>query len=197
MKKLTIVILVGLFLSSCTQHENTEKIKVKYIGDFSQYKGIDTTNTMVIEQYQIDLDFDNKLDTIVLENVKDLIGDPQLFTIVKIKLSSGQNFVINDVAGYTQDIRTKKNFPNRINSDKIYIPEFNNIENYMIIWDYQYPSCDAYISVFKVAQGDVNQVYCKSFYLSEIDDFNKDGKIDFKGKTECDENVKESILTIE
>ncbi|MCR9152729.1 MAG: hypothetical protein NXI09_01350 [Bacteroidetes bacterium] len=196
MKKLTIIILVGMFLFSCTQQEKERK-NVKYIGDFSHYEGIDTTKTIVIEQHQIDLDFDNKLDTIILENVKDLIGDPQIFTIVKIKLSSGQSFVINDVAGYTLDVRTKKNFINRINSDKIYIPEFNNTENYMVIWDYQYPSCDAYISVFKIAKGDVNCVYRESFYISEIDDFNKDGKIDFKGETECDENVKESILTVE
>ncbi len=196
--KQTLIILIGIVLFSCTHQENEERNKVKYIGNFSHYKGIDTTKTFVIEQYQIDLDFDNQLDTIVLENITDLIGDPQIFTIIKIKLTSGKTFIINNVDGYTQDTRTKKNFPNRINSDKIYIPKLNNNnKTYLIIWDYQYPSCDAYVSIFKVEKDNVNQIYKKSFYISEIDDFNNDGKIDFKGTDSCSEDAKEVITTIE
>ncbi|HSY61366.1 MAG TPA: hypothetical protein VK796_05790 [Cytophaga sp.] len=196
MKQL-FIILSGLLMCSCTKYDNGKRNNVKYIGDFSFYKGIDTTKTIVIEQYQIDLDFDNQLDSIVLKNLNDLAGDPQIFSIVEIKLASGKEFVIHNVGGYTQDIRTKKKFLNKVKSDKIYIPDINNTENYLIIWDYQYPSCDAYISIFKIKNDDMNQVYNQKFYISEIDDFNNDGKMDFKGKMTCDENEKESMFTIE
>ena len=193
MKKLFIV-LIGILLLSCNQQGNNRE---KVLGNFTHYKGIDTMKTIVIEQYQVDLDFDKQPDTIVLENVQDLVGDPHIFTIVKLKFASGNRFVIKDVAGYTMDVMTKKDFPNRIHSDKLYIPKFGNAVNYLIIWDYQYPGCDAIVSVFKVEKREVREVYKGSIYISEIGDFNEDGKIDLKGKTGCREYAKEKTVTLE
>jgi hypothetical protein len=95
------------------------------------------------------------------------------------------------------DAKTKKEFPNKLNSDIIYIPKFTNNENYLVIWDYQYPSCDAVVSVFKIHINEVNQVFKKSIYISHIGDFNKNGKLDFKGILSCEENEKSSIFRIE
>lgn len=167
-----------------------------YDGDFSSYKEIDTTQTIVIEKHIVDLNLDNIKDTVILENVKELIGDPQIFTILKIKISYDKDYIFHNVDGYKIDSNTKLKFPNKINSDKIYIPDFNKKENYIIVWGYQYPSCDAEVSVYKIEKEKVENVFKQAFYISEIDDFDKNGLIDFKGKENCEESEKELTLTI-
>ena len=194
-KLLTIIVLVLMF--SCVNRENKESKNVTIIGDFSLYEGMDTTKTIFIDRYLIDLNFDSIPDTIILENLKSLVGDPQIYTIIRIKLYNQKEFVFKNVGGYTQDLKTIKEFPNRINSDKIYIPDFRNDESYLIFWDWQYPNCEAEVCVLKVAEDKIKKVFKENFYVSEINDFNHDGKIDFKGKSTCDENEPVKVVEIE
>lgn len=171
--------------------------QTKFIGDFNEYPWLDTNQTVLIEKHLVDLDFDNKTDTITLEAVKELVGDPQLFHIIRIKLASGQNYVLNNVAGFTQDLKTATLLPNRINSDKLYIPTLSNVENYLIIWDYPYPSCEAFVSIFKLDQLDIQLIYDESIYLSEIGDSNQSGKLYLKGKTNCEADSTAVIFSLE
>lgn len=115
-----LTIVITILILSCTNGDDRESTDAKVIGNFSQYSGIDTTAILNIDRYEVDLDFDSRLDTIILENLKDLVGDPQLFTIIRIKLASNKEFVIKNIGGYKQDPNTKMVFKIELNLKNIY-----------------------------------------------------------------------------
>lgn len=181
---------------SCTQQESGNSLNIEYTGSFDEYKGIDTTNTVFIERHILDLDFDKKLDTIVIENVQALVGDPQIFTILKIKLATNNEHILHNLGGYKQDSTTFKKYLNRVKSELIYIPQFGDADSHIFIWDYQYPDCTAKIEIYTVSKSGVEKNYSGNLYASEIADFNDDGSIEMKGYNPCLEDNKQLIIPV-
>ena len=164
----------------------------EYTGNFKNYKGIDTLTTYPIDRYVLDLDSDMKQDTIILENLKDLKGEPQLFTIVRIKLANQKEYVLKDVQGRLIDKTSKLGLANRISSDKMYIPATKSGENLIFVWDYQYPDCSAKLAIYQFNRSDVSERFKEDFYVSEITEQDKSGVIGIVGKPLCQQWLESS-----
>ena len=185
MKNLLLVLC--LLFYSCSQQSAERIHSIEYSGDFKEYKGIDTLSTFIVDRYTIDLDFDSKADTIVLENLEDLKGDPQLYTIIKVKLATNKEFVLKNVHGARIDSKTSLNFPNRLQSDKLYIPEINGKQSLLFVWDYQYPDCTAGLSIYQVDKSGVSEKINQNYYASEIAESNDNVLV--IGRPDCEEDT--------
>lgn len=119
-----------MFLSfSCTD----KKAKTVILGNFSDYQNIDTLSVYQVEQVAVDLDFDTALDSITIYNLESFRGDPQLYSLINIKLAQGNEYIIKNIPGCKIDSKAKLAFPNQIHSDKIYIPKLKGNKNYIFV----------------------------------------------------------------
>lgn len=185
MKNLLLAIC-SLFYS-CGQQSGERTNTVEYNGNFKEYKGLDTLSTFLVDRYVIDLNYDGKADTIVLENLEDLKGDPQLFTIMTVKLSSNKVFVFKNVQGARIDSKTNLTLPNRLQSDKLYIPEIDGRNSLLFVWDYQYPDCTAGLCIYQVDKNEISEKIKQNYFVSDIAELNKN--IVVIGKPDCEEDA--------
>ncbi len=172
----TILVLL-LFIAVSCSNQNSE---VECFGSFAKYKGIDTNSTVIIDTYQIDLDFDGVEDQIVLENLKDLVGDPQLFTIVKIRMGDGKVYVFKDIGGYYLDKSVAVKYPNRIESNKLYIPSLSQRESGIFIWDFTYPDGTSNFQFLRIWKGHAG-LTSDNMIVTKIEDLNQDNIVDVEG----------------
>jgi hypothetical protein len=173
-------------MMSCNETKQADGHYIESHGNFSFYSGIDTLETINIAKYEIDLDFDNKIDTIFLENLKGFVGDPQLYTILRIKLGNSNEYIFKNIGGELIDKQTSLKLSNRIQSDKLYIPNQVNEISYLFVWDYQYPDCTALLNIFTVDNAGIKQVYSDDFYAHEILDIDNNGVLEIIGKETCE-----------
>ena len=155
-------------------------------GNFKNYKLMDTLSIIEIKRYVIDFDYDNQLDTLILENLKSLVKDPQFFTILDLRLSNGNKYILKNIAGKNVDPQTKINFTNRLNTNLIYIPELKNRESLIFVWDFQYPDCSAQFEILKFDKNGFNQLYNKDMYMKHIYSLDDSNIVFLKGKEGCE-----------
>ena len=127
-------------------------------GNFGNYNNIDTINTIEIERHQLDFDKDNLIDTLILENLKVLVGDPQIFSIVKINSPNGKQKIIKNIGGYLIDKKSNIQIKNLINSDKILVFKTDSLNSVFAIWDFQYPDCTSEFYMFQITDS-IKQLY--------------------------------------
>ncbi|MDB5257615.1 MAG: hypothetical protein JWM14_2310 [Chitinophagaceae bacterium] len=181
--------IVYFYLLSCSilfvscEEKQEEQTNTVYYGDYSFYKKLDTTATLAIDGYVIDLDGDQLKDSIILEEIKDLAGDPQLYTMMTIKLGNNKNYVIKNISGELIPYHISLPLPNKLKSDMLYIPQTGKGENYFFVWDYQYPDGTALLTVLSLDKQGVHTLYESNFYIKEISDLNGDGKPDLVGRS--------------
>lgn len=134
-----ILTLIGLL--ACNPTDSPQKSEVITQGNFQKYKNLDTTHTIEIERHVVDLDFDSKADTLILENLQDLVGDPQLYSIIRVVLSNQEEYLLKNVAGYKIDPQSEVSLKNRIKSENIFLPNLGKAKTVLCLWDYPYPDC--------------------------------------------------------
>lgn len=167
----SLIYLLFLFLlAACNDSNRSDFVKVNnskrdYIetGDFSNLKGIDTTNTVLVAQYIIE---DNK-DTLLLKNLNELTGDPQFFSIVKFRSKSAV-YELKNIQGYKIDPKTKINLQNQVVSDLIFLTENSNKEKLAFIWDYQYPDCSNLFEIIKFTKPKPIKILSEEILVKEI-----------------------------
>jgi hypothetical protein len=99
MNRLMLIVLLTLAgLIACTPGKSSEKYKTFTQGSFQAYRSIDTINTIEVERHIEDLNSDSKADTLLLENLRDLAGDPQLYSLIRVLLSTGEEYLMKHVA---------------------------------------------------------------------------------------------------
>ncbi|WP_162426482.1 hypothetical protein [Pontibacter pudoricolor] len=184
-----LLLAISLLFYSCSQQAGERTYTVEYTGDFKEYKGVDTLSTYLVDRYIIDLDYDGKADTIVLENLEDLKGDPQLFTIMKVKLASNKEYVYKNVQGALIDKETKLKLQNRLQSDKLYIPETTGQNSLVFVWDYQYPDCTARLAIYQIDKSGISEKVNQDFYALEIAEMEKGKSVVVIGKPDCEEET--------
>ncbi|MFC6997701.1 hypothetical protein [Rufibacter roseus] len=185
-----------LLLFSCGKKISNDNHSIEYKGDYSKYKGIDTLSTFLVDRYAIDLDYDSKIDTIVLENHEDLRGDPQTFTIMKVQLGTNKEYVFKNIQGGQLDQKAKLRLPNRIKSDKLYIPETREKSSLIFIWDYQYPDCTAGLAIYLIDSKDITEKRNQNFYVSEVSNSTYKGKVAVIGKPDCEEETASDTIFV-
>lgn len=167
-------VLVILIVSSCvdsnkTQNEVNASFKRDSIslGDYSFYKGIDTLKTVEVEKHLIHISNKKVKDTLIIENLADLEGEPQLFSIITIK---GHESLIQlkNVAGYKIDFNTNIEFENLLSSDLVYLFENRELDKFLIIWDFQYPDCTNLVEIIKLSNHEATKVFSESILIKEI-----------------------------
>ena len=138
----------------------------------------------IVEKHLIDLDFDNKSDTIICkglvnyDNGKLNITDPGVFMKFIINFADGKHFELFE---YFDSIRTFQfsNVKNEIDSKLFSIIKFNN-SYYMFVNQPSYGCC---ASIFWIVQTNKDGVSKQSldFRPEEIADIDSDNKLDLIG----------------
>jgi hypothetical protein len=168
--KFTIAVFTILIsLSACDglkKSESNESHKIKRIkisvDDFSQLTGIDTTKTLFIEEYVF---ADN--DTLSLEHLTELVGDPQLYSIIKLK-NNDVIFELKNIQGYKIDPKTKINLSNLVDSKLIFMTENKLKEKLIFVWDYQYPDCSNLFEIIKISKPKPTKIFSEDLLVKEI-----------------------------
>lgn len=166
------------------------------IGDFSEYSEMNTTETRQIEQHILSSKNRETNDTLLLENLEDLVGDPQIFTIIKFK-DEHKIIELKNVAGAKIDPKTKIDFENLIHSDLIYLIEYKKKEKIMFIWDFQYPDCSTLFEIYKITELGIKKVFSDEVVVKEIKSGKTDKSITLKVTKNCGEIEAEIEVKIE
>ncbi len=174
MLKNILLVLVILIFSSCiysnkTQNEVSSSFKrdIIILGDYSFYKGIDTLKIVEVEKHQIHISNKKVKDTLIIENLVDLEGEPQLFSSVTMK-GLESLIQLKNVAGYKIDFNTNIEFENLLSSDLVYLFEDRELDKFLIIWDFQYPDCTNLVEIVKLSTHEVTKVFSESVLIKEI-----------------------------
>ena len=189
---LTILTLFALLLS-CKSVTDKVKRDHEILGNFDNYQGIDLTNTIIVERHLIDLDNDGTLDTLLLENLSDLVGDPQLFTILKLK-TQNQNIELRNIGGYKIDHDCKTELNQEIASDLLFVSEFNKKKKIILIWDYQYPDCSTMFEAFEFSNEGIKKIYSENAIIKDLSKSNQ--KLIMNISLNCDTQNDSAIIDL-
>ncbi len=181
MNKILYTFLCIAILFSCNKGKETLSETV-YFGDYSYYKNIDTTDIVKIESHALDLNGDKIADSIVLENVKDLIGDPQLFTKMTLKLSNNKSYVVKNIQGALIPKDVGFSLPNKLKSDKLYLTQMGE-DNYIIVWDYPYSVGSNLLTVYKLSKDKLSKLFEGNYYVSSIKHLDATEALEIIGRT--------------
>src|SRR5690606_38933661 len=124
-----------------------------------------------------------------------LVGDPQIFTILKLK-GQKQIFEIINLAGCKIDTKTKIDFKNLINSNLVYLIETEKKDRIFFIWDYQYPDCTTWFEIFKISEKTLKSIYAESVLVTEIKRGKTNEYISLTVISDCNSNEKEINVKI-
>ncbi|OFX87869.1 MAG: hypothetical protein A2W99_03800 [Bacteroidetes bacterium GWF2_33_16] len=138
----------------------------------------------IVEKHIIDLDFDNKADTIILkglvnyDNGKLAIGDPGIYMKFIINFANGKHLELDNHFDYVDSLMTKK-IPKLIDSDLFYLIQFNK-SHYIFLNEPKYGCC---LENFWIVQVNNNELKKQTlqFQVYEIYDINSDNKLDLIG----------------
>ena len=161
--KLIVVFFSITLLTSCSLKKEKE---VYTIGNYTSYSKIDTLHIKEVEKHILKLTYDNYKDTLTLGNLTDLIGDPQIYSDVEIKTQTSLTHLKN-VNGYKIDLHTKINIKNELNSDLIFLGKTKN-HYFLLIWDYKYPDCTNWFSIYKLDNTKPQKIYSESVIVDSI-----------------------------
>jgi hypothetical protein len=166
-------------------------------GDFSQYKYLDTLKVIEIQRFLINLNENNQPDTLILENLESLVGDPQLFSILDIRLFNGRRYILKNIVGKNVDSLTRIKFRNRLKTNLIFIPELKTKETLFFIWDYQYPDCSAQFEIVKFDDNGFTKLYKKDVHVHQISAMNNDEILIIKGIEGCEGKLNTDTVKLE
>jgi len=193
MKRYLKLFFIFVTLASCDTSKNNDQSTAKNsgreiinIGDFSYYSDIDTTETVLIETHWIQRAGQKSADTLILENLQDLVGDPQIYSIVKFK-DANRIIELKNVAGYKIDLSTKIGFKNLVNSDLVYLIENEFKEKILFIWDFQYPDCTTRFVIYKITDLGIEKIYADNIIVQEISRGSSANQLTITFFKDCDE----------
>lgn len=160
-----IISFLAFMLLGCQKREQ----KTIIIGDYSEFMGVDTTKKVIIDTYLKDLDNSGTDDSLVLGNLNDLIGDPQLFTFVKL-ITAFQTVEIRNIGGFKIDQNSIIEFRNQIESEFIFIAKTKTNKTLAFIWDFQYPDCTNNFEIYSIGQNEIFRLFSENVIVKEIAD---------------------------
>jgi len=160
MKKHIVLLIFSFFTLSVFAQKNV-----------SEY--IELMKSSVIQSYAIDLNNDNRLDSIYLKfpasskHPQFSYSDPGQFNILEIKLSGEESYVIGDSFDFLPKELLERT-DNQINSKFIYISNTNKV-SYLFLGGAEFGCCLEKLFIIKVDKSGVLEVLNSSFDLYEFD----------------------------
>jgi hypothetical protein len=197
-----ILFMISTYISGyCSNNDGKESVShnstnIKIQGNFKNYPKLDTTNTVEIERQIIDLNNDKVNDTIILENLTDLIGDPQLYSILRIKLSTKQEFKLKNVSGSFIDSSSKIETGNKLNSKYIYLIDVSDKKKLFLIWDYKYPDCTNNFEIVELLENGFKIIFNEDFIVKRITMPKEKEMILIEGSSDCGETQETKSIDI-
>lgn len=162
-------------------------------GDYSSYKKIDTVTKLIKEQFAVDLDGDEKLDSIFIINLKDLEGDPEDFSEITVKFGNGNVLTLKNVNGYFRDTSISISVPLLYKSTRITVLDGPVNCTSIILNGYQYPSCHNHFTIVSIMKNGSFAVNNFSLAATEIKFDSNSGSIEVSGIDHCSNEQKTFI----
>lgn len=177
-----LVLLAGINYSCRTNNQNKTQVK-----DFKTAK-IDSVykwmQNYILEKHLIDLDYDNKLDTIIIKGLCNStdslyeIGDLGVFSRYIINFGNGKTYELDKSFDYIDTLITKR-FVKLLPSNLFYLINFNEI-NYIFLNGPKYGCCIEDFWIITISQYDLSSQRIQ-LRVNDIVDLNSDSIIDIIG----------------
>lgn len=198
MMKKYINIFILLFVIGCSNDQKGLELNVELVDPFYTNDHLYPKNPrfefVEVNRYELDLNNNNKLDTIKLREIKDW-NDPGDFHQIEIVLDNDSNLVETNFGGWVKfgqnySVNDELRKMNKLDSDLILVTDFNTDLKILLAFGYVYASEPGLLSIFEANGEDPKVVFNKNFEIHSIDDDLFQGVYEFKENEENEVIVK-------
>jgi hypothetical protein len=198
MSKYSLNFLFLIILLSCSPEQKGFDINPELIEPFFRNDHLYPENPKFefseVQHYQIDLNNNNRLDTIILRKIKDW-NDPGDFHQIEIILDNDSTIVETEFGGW---VRFGQNYTvnetliktNLIDSDLILVSNFNQNQKVVLAFGWVYASQPGLVTIFEANGNKPQLLFNKQFDLYSIDENQFNGVFEFRDYEEASENIK-------
>jgi hypothetical protein len=196
--KAYLYLLFLLTILSCNKNQQGIEINPEFIEPFFRNDHLYPENPkfefIEVERYTIDLNNNQKLDTIKLRKLKDW-NDPGDFHQIEIILDNDSSIVKTEFGGWVRfghNYSVNENLVNMnlVDSDLILVPNINKNQKIVVAFGWVYASQPGLVTIFESNGNKPQLLFNTQFDLYSIDENQFTGIFEFRDYEEASENIK-------